>query len=110
MPSTGTPELKIACGARGEPSLSTDSGPPERITAFGFISREGGFRLLERHDLGIDALLAHAARDQLRHLAAEIDDQNLVMGRGHEGVDGWLIGRAGCHGKELRDRGEAGNR
>ena len=44
---------------------------------------EGGFRLLERHDLGIDALLAHPARDQLRHLTAEIDDQNLVMRRGH---------------------------
>ena len=46
---------------------------------------EGGFGLLERHDLGIDALLAHPARDQLRHLAAEIDDQNLVMRRGHRG-------------------------
>ena len=45
--------------------------------------REGGFGLLERHDFGIDALLAHPARDQLRHLAAEIDDQNLVMRRGH---------------------------
>ena len=44
---------------------------------------EGGFGLLERHDLGIDALLAHAARDQLRHLTAEIDNQNLVMRRGH---------------------------
>ncbi len=55
--------------------------------------RERGFRLLERHDLGIDALLAHPARDQLRHLAAEIDDQNLVMRRGHEGV-GSLIGWA----------------
>ena len=44
---------------------------------------EGGFRLLERHDLGIDALLAHPARDQLRHLTAEIDNQNLVMRRGH---------------------------
>ena len=44
---------------------------------------EGGFGLLERHDFGIDALLAHPARDQLRHLTAEIDDQNLVMRRGH---------------------------
>ena len=54
--------------------------------------REGRFGLLERHDLGIDALLAHAARDQLRHLAAEIDDQNLVMRRGHRGR------RRGCLG------------
>ena len=35
MPSTGTPESKISCGARGEPASCTDSGPPERITAFG---------------------------------------------------------------------------
>src|SRR6476660_8323507 len=46
---------------------------------------EGGFGLLERHDLGIDALLAHAARDQLRHLTAEIDNQNLVMRRRDRG-------------------------
>src|SRR3954454_7913814 len=39
MPSTGTPESKIDCGARGEPCSCTDSGPPERITALGFISR-----------------------------------------------------------------------
>ncbi len=37
------------------------------------------FGFLERHDLAIDALLAHAPRDQLRHLRAEIDDQNLVV-------------------------------
>ena len=28
-----------ACGARGEPASCTDSGPPDRITALGFISR-----------------------------------------------------------------------
>src|SRR5216684_1236537 len=95
MPSTGTPESKISCGARGEPSSCTDSGPPERITAFGFI--------------GINALLPHPARDQLRHLAAEIDDQNLVMRRGHRGhrLAGWL---SCCHGKQLRDGGRARNR
>src|SRR6266540_3795363 len=35
--------------------------------------------LLERHDLAIDALLAHPARDELGHLGAEIDDENLVV-------------------------------
>ena len=35
--------------------------------------------LLERHDFGVDALFAHPTRDQLRDLAAEIDDENLVM-------------------------------
>ncbi len=63
---------------------------------------EGRFGLLERHDLGIDALLAHPARDQLRHLAAEIDNQNLVMRRGHRGRR--LCGRLwGCHGQQIRD-------
>ena len=38
--------------------------------------------LVERHDLGVDALLAHAPRDQLRDLAAEIDDED---GVGHGG-------------------------
>ncbi|OIQ71462.1 hypothetical protein GALL_469200 [mine drainage metagenome] len=60
------------------------------------------FRLLERHDFGVNALPAHPARDQLRHLTAEIDDQNLVMRRGHLGAPlaGWL---GCCHGQELRD-------
>ena len=48
---------------------------------------EGLLGLVEGHDLGVDALLAHAARDQLRDLAAEIDDED---GVGH----GWrhLVG------------------
>uniref|UniRef100_A0A0N4ZGT3 NAD-specific glutamate dehydrogenase n=1 Tax=Parastrongyloides trichosuri TaxID=131310 RepID=A0A0N4ZGT3_PARTI len=48
--------------------------------------RQGLARLVERMDLAIDAGLAQAARDQLRHLAAEIDDEHLlVLGRlGHE--------------------------
>ena len=41
---------------------------------------ERGFRLVVRHDLGIDAGLAHAPRNQLRHLAAEIDDQHAILG------------------------------
>lgn len=70
---------------------------------------EGRFGLLERHDLGIDALLAHPSRDQLRHLTAEIDDQNLVMRRGHcwRRLAG---GRGCCHGKQIRDGGLARNR
>ena len=37
------------------------------------------FRLLERYDLGVDALLAHTPRDQLRDLRTEIDDQDFVV-------------------------------
>ena len=79
MPSTGTPASKISCGARGDPASSTDSGPPERITPFGFIAAKAVGGLLIGHDLGIDALLAHPPRDQLGHLRAEIDDQDLVV-------------------------------
>jgi hypothetical protein len=43
--------------------------------------RECLCRLLERHDLAIDLLLAHAARDELGDLRAEIDDENLVVPR-----------------------------
>ena len=46
---------------------------------FGLDSVEGLFRRLERRDLAIDARLAHAARDELRHLRAKIDDQDLVV-------------------------------
>jgi hypothetical protein len=46
---------------------------------------EGVFGRLEGDDLGIDAGFAHATRDELRHLAAEIDDEDCVgmSGRGH---------------------------
>ena len=79
MPSTGTPASKIGFGASGAPASSTEAGPPERMTPFGFIAAKASCRLLERHDLAIDALLAHAPRDQLGHLRAEIDDEDLVV-------------------------------
>ncbi len=64
---------------------------------------EGGFGLLERHDFGIDALFPHPAGNQLGDLAAEIDDQNLVMRRGHLGalLAGWLCC---CHGEGSKRR------
>ena len=40
---------------------------------------------IERRDLAIDAGLAHAARDQLRHLAAEIDDEDGFVGLNRHG-------------------------
>ncbi len=46
------------------------------------------FGLGERRNLGIDARLAHAAGDQLGHLAAEIDDKDGI------GEMVWLHGRA----------------
>ena len=48
----------------------------------GLHFRKGALGALERRDFAIDARLAHAARDQLRELAAEVDDQQLVVGGG----------------------------
>ena len=54
------------------------------------------FRLVVRHDFRIDARLAHAPRDQLRHLAAEIDDQHpVVLGLRPHHFDGNPLRRRG---------------
>ena len=42
-----------------------------------------GFRHMEGHDLAIDPRLAHAPRDELGHLRAEVDHQN---GSGHSWI------------------------
>ena len=78
MPRIGTPASKTACGARGLPSAVTEAGPPERITPFGCSRAKASAAFWNGMDLAIDAGLAHAARDQLRHLAAEIDDEDGV--------------------------------
>ena len=57
---------------------------------------EGALGGLERRDLAIDARLAHAPRDELRHLRAEIDDQHLVVAIGDVVMEG--VGRGG-HGQ-----------
>ena len=50
----------------------------------GIEARKPILRLRERHDLAIDASLAHAPGDELRHLAAEVDDED-VLGHGVSG-------------------------
>ena len=84
------PARRRASAGGGEPSSTTEAGPPDRITAFGakFVEEVLG-HLLERVDLAIDVELAQAARDELRHLGAEIDDEKAVM-LGH----GRRIGRS----------------
>ena len=37
MPSTGTPASNSSFGASGASLSSTEAGPPDRITAVGFI-------------------------------------------------------------------------
>ena len=79
MARIGTPASKIASGARGLPASGTEAGPPEKITALGLEPLEGLGRLAERVDLAIDARLAHAPRDELGHLGAEVDDEDEVV-------------------------------
>jgi hypothetical protein len=64
--------------------------------ALGLHRGERRFGALVGHDLRVHALLAHAPRDELGDLGAEVDDQNLVVG--------------GRHDEELRDRGARGKR
>ena len=76
MPSVGTPSSKSPGSTCGAPSAYTEAGPPERISAAGLRARTslGGDRV--RDELRVDARLAHAPRDQLRVLAAEVDDEH----------------------------------
>ena len=69
-------------GGSGAPRSITEAGPPERMIALRLhLARRPRLGLLERHDLAIDALLAHAPGDQLGDLGAEIDDQDVVVHR-----------------------------
>ena len=67
-------------------------------------ARERLRRLVERHDLAIDARLAHAPRDELRHLAAEIDDEDGGMGGAARSFMRLLLGkcRAACRNASMR--------
>ena len=47
--------------------------------AFRLHLAKRAFSFLERHDLAIDLLFAHPPGDELGHLRAEIDDENLVV-------------------------------
>ena len=49
------------------------------MIAFGLRRQHLGERHRARHDLGVDVRLAHAPRDQLRVLRAEVDDEDEVV-------------------------------
>ena len=59
--------------------LQHAGGPARQDDGLWLELIDHGLRLAERMDLAIDARLAQAPRDQLRHLAAEIDDQDLLV-------------------------------
>ena len=76
MPRIGRPLSNSTCGARGLPSSGTLAGEPDRMMPLGLSRWNASSAMAERGDFGIDPGLAHAAGDQLGHLAAEIDDED----------------------------------
>ena len=82
MPSTGTPSVHTTSGARGVSPSVTLLGPAREDDA---LRRERADEIVvdvERVDLAVDVRLAQAARDQLRVLRAEVEDQDLRVGGG----------------------------
>ena len=76
MPSTGTPASNTHGSHRGEPSVSTDAGPPERMMPRGAIAADVLRGQVRPVDFAVDAQLAHPPGDELRVLAAEVEDQH----------------------------------
>ena len=79
-PEHGDPELEqSALGARRvvvvDALRSAREDDSDRLTAADLLDRQ-----VERVHLAVDAVLAHAAGDQLRELAAEIEDEDGLMG------------------------------
>ena len=92
MPSTGTPTLHTALGARGvSPSVTLSRAAGENDPGGRELADE---RVgdVERMDLAVDVELAHAARDELRVLRAEVEDQD----RGVHGADSGRAARRIC--------------
>ena len=70
------------CGFRGHRrAFGKDRGRPPREDdrLWRELCQEGVSDLLKRMNFTIDVQLAQAARNQLRHLAAEVDDKQTVM-------------------------------
>ena len=66
----------------GAARLRNRRRPAGQDRGLGLEPRERFGRLRERVDLAIDACLAHAPRDQLRDLRAEVDDEDRVVAHG----------------------------
>ena len=64
----------------GRASAYDDAGPPERTTPAGRARRILGGRVVVRHELGVHPALAHAARDELRVLRAEVEHEDRRCG------------------------------
>ena len=78
-PAPARPARTPPAGARGLSASWVEAGPPERMIAG---RGEAARRTASPHgagvDLAVDVLLAHAARDQLGVLRAEVEDQDAL--------------------------------
>ena len=79
MPSTGTPLSSTARSQRGAPSSDTLFGPPDRMMPTGRAPGNLCRRRVEGKNLGVNGQLAQPARNQLRELRAEIEDDDGLM-------------------------------
>ena len=75
------PSSSSSIRSLGASSAYTDAGPPDRIRPRGERALDLLDRDVVRQQLGEDAALAHAARDQLGVLAPEVEDQHLLRRR-----------------------------
>ena len=80
MPSDGRAHLKHARDRDfGAPLSETLLGPPDRMMPTGLRARSTSHGRVERQNLAVDGQLAQPARDQLRELRAEVEDENRLM-------------------------------
>jgi hypothetical protein len=79
MPRTGVPMPSSSGSLFGAPGSSTLFGPPDRMMPTGFVWRFLPRRGARRQDFREDGQLAKPARDQLRELRAEVENNNRLM-------------------------------
>ena len=85
MASSGRPLSNRTCGARGLSFHVTEAGSAGEDDALGLEPLERLLGGVERRDFAIDARLADAPRDELGHLAAEVDDEDGIGGLDRHG-------------------------
>ena len=87
MPSTGTPEL-VQPGSIARRVIRVNRCRPaaQDRCAAGLRRRTSAAEIVVSDELGVDAALADAARDQLGVLAAEVEDEHRPVLRASLGV------------------------
>ena len=80
MPSTGTPRSKTPRSQRGAPGSRTLLGPPDSTMPAGLAAEPSSISDGAWEDLAVDAEFPQTARDQLRVLRAEVEDDDGLVG------------------------------